>query len=276
MGKILVTGSSGFIGKKIIERLDKLKVIKDSNNSEHINLQNREQVMKLDSADTVIHLAGKTPQKKLKWSEYFDNNVIGTLNILEYCIQKKVKKIIYVSSYIYGNPKYFPINEDHPIDPHNAYTRSKYLAEQLCEFYAKNSDLNVIILRPFNIFGKTLPNGFLISNLLKSIESNEKVTIVNKYSKRDFLHIDDFVDVILKIKDYDFKFEVFNVGSGKSYSFNEVIKEIEKISLKKLNLQYKQNEEDFIKEIRADISKLSNKIKWNPKISFNEGLQKSK
>ena len=276
MGKILVTGSSGFIGKKIIERLDKLKVITDSNNSEHINLQNREQVMKLDSADTVIHLAGKTPQKKLKWSEYFDNNVIGTLNILEYCIQKKVKKIIYVSSYIYGNPKYFPINEDHPIDPHNAYTRSKYLAEQLCEFYAKNSDLNVIILRPFNIFGKTLPNGFLISNLLKSIESNEKVTIVNKYSKRDFLHIDDFVDVILKIKDYDFKFEVFNVGSGKSYSFNEVIEEIEKISLKKLNLQYKQNEEDVIKEIRADISKLSNKIKWNPKISFNEGLQKSK
>ena len=276
MGKILVTGSSGFIGKKIIERLDKLKVITDSNNSEHINLQNREQVMKLDSADTVIHLAGKTPQKKLKWSEYFDNNVIGTLNILEYCIQKKVKKIIYVSSYIYGNPKYFPINEDHPIDPHNAYTRSKYLAEQLCEFYAKNSDLNVIILRPFNIFGKTLPNGFLISNLLKSIETNEKITIVNKDSKRDFLHIDDFVDLILKIKDYDFKFEIFNVGSGKSYSFNEVIEKIEEIALKKLNLQYEENKENFIEEITADISKLGNKIKWNPKISFDEGLQKSK
>jgi len=276
MGKILVTGSSGFIGKKIIERLDKLKVITDSNNSEHINLQNREQVMKLDSADTVIHLAGKTPQKKLKWSEYFDNNVIGTLNILEYCIQKKVKKIIYVSSYIYGNPKYFPINEDHPIDPHNAYTRSKYLAEQLCEFYAKNSDLNVIILRPFNIFGKTLPNGFLISNLLKSIETNEKITIVNKDSKRDFLHIDDFVDLILKIKDYDFKFEIFNVGSGKSYSFNEVIEKIEEIALKKLNLQYEENKENVIREITADISKLNNKIKWNPKISFDEGLQKSK
>ena len=275
MVKILVTGSRGFIGKQVVNRLKKSEVITDSINSKRIDLKNIEEVMRLDTSDIVIHLGGKT-MKGLDWNEYFNNNVLGTLNILEYCITKKIKKIIFVSSYVYGNPKYTPINEEHPIDPHNAYTKSKYLAEQLCEFYAKNSELNVTILRPFNIFGKTLPNGFLISNLLKSIESNKKVTIVNKYSKRDFLHIDDFVDVILKIKDYDFKFEVFNVGSGKSYSFNEVIEEIEKISLKKLNLQYKQNEEDVIKEIRADISKLSNKIKWNPKISFNEGLQKSK
>ncbi len=231
--------------------------------------------MRLNTSDEVIHLGGKT-MKGLDWNEYFNNNVLGTLNVLEYCIKKKVKKMIFVSSYVYGNPKYSPINEEHPIDPHNAYTKSKYLAEQLCEFYAKNSDLDVIILRPFNIFGKTLPNGFLISNLLKSIETNEKLTIVNKDSKRDFLHIDDFVDVILKIKDCDFKFEVFNVGSGKSYSFNEVIEKIEKILLRKLNLQYEEDSENFIEEITADISKLNNEIKWNPKMSFDDGLQKSK
>jgi nucleoside-diphosphate-sugar epimerase len=275
MTKVLVTGSKGFIGKQVVKRLKKSDVITDSIDSKRIDLKNIEEVMKLDASDVVIHLGGKT-MKGLDWNEYFNNNVLGTLNVLEYCVKKKIKKIIFVSSYVYGNPKYSPINEEHPIDPHNAYTKSKYLAEQLCEFYAKNSDLNVIILRPFNIFGKTLPNGFLISNLLKSIETNEKVTIVNRDSKRDFLYIDDFVDVILKIKDYDFKFEVFNVGSGKSYSFNQVIKEIEKSSLKKLNLQYEQNKENFIGKITADISKLNNKIKWNPKISFDKGLQKSK
>ncbi len=275
MTKILVTGSRGFIGKQVVKRLKKSEVMIDSIGSKRIDLKNIEEVMKLNTSDVVIHLGGKT-MKGLDWNEYFNNNVLGTLNILEYCIKKKIKKIIFVSSYVYGNPKYSPINEEHPIDPHNAYTRSKYLAEQLCEFYAKNSDLNVIVLRPFNIFGKTLPNGFLISNLLKSIETNEKITIVNKDSKRDFLHINDFVDVILKIKDYDFKFEVFNVGSGKSYSFDNVIEKIEKISLRKLNLEYKENEENFIEEITADISKLHNKIKWNPKISFDEGLQKSK
>ena len=275
MTKVLVTGSRGFIGKQVIKRLKKSEILTDLIDSKRIDLKNIEEVMKLNASDVVIHLGGKTT-KGLEWDEYFNNNVLGTLNILEYCITKKIKKMIFVSSYVYGKPKYLPIDEEHPIDPHNAYTKSKYLAEQLCEFYAKNSDLNIIILRPFNIFGKTLPDGFLISNLLKSIQTNEKITIVNKDSKRDFLHIDDFVDIILKIKDYNFKFEVFNVGSGKSYSFNEVIKKIEKSSFKKLNLQYEENKESFIGEITADISKLNNKIKWVSKISFDEGLQKSK
>ena len=274
MGKILVTGSSGFIGKKIVKRLDKLKVITDSNNSERIDLQNKEQVMKLDSADIVIHLGGKTPQNELKWSEYFDNNVIGTLNVLEYCIQKKVKKMIYVSSYVYGDPKYCPIDENHPINPHNAYTESKYLGERLCEFYCNRSDLNLIILRPFNIFGESMREGFLITNLINSVKTGEKLTIVNKNSKRDFLHVDDFVDLIVKLIDYDFKFEVFNVGAGISYSFEDIIKKIERMTSQKINADYEENKEIFIDEITSDISKIKNKTNWQPRIKFDEGLEK--
>ena len=274
MGKILVTGSSGFIGKKIIKKLDKFKIIADSNDSERIDLQNREQVMKLDSAETVIHLGGKTPQDELKWSEYFDNNVIGTLNILEYCVQKKVKKLIYISSYVYGNPKYCPVDENHPINPHNAYTESKYLGERLCEFYCNRSDLNLIILRPFNIFGESMREGFLITNLVDSVKTGKKVTIINKNSKRDFLHVDDFVDLIVKLIDCDFKFEVFNVGSGISYSFEEIVKKIERITSQKINADYKENKEIFIDEITSDISKIKNKINWQPKIKFDEGLEK--
>ena len=274
MGKILVTGSSGFIGKKIVKRLDKSKVITDSNNSERIDLQNKEQVMKLDSADIVIHLGGKTPQNELKWSEYFDNNVIGTLNVLEYCIQKKVKKMIYVSSYVYGDPKYCPIDENHPINPHNAYTESKYLGERLCEFYCNRSDLNLIILRPFNIFGESMREGFLITNLINSVKTGKKLTIVNKNSKRDFLHVDDFVDLIVKLIDYDFKFEVFNVGAGISYSFEDIIKKIERMISQKINADYEENKEIFIDEITSDISKIKNKTNWQPRIKFDEGLEK--
>lgn len=274
MDKILVTGSSGFIGKKIVKKLDKFEIITDSNDSEHIDLQNREQVMKLDSADIVIHLGGKTPQNELKWSEYFDNNVIGTLNVLEYCIQKKVKKMIYVSSYVYGNPKYCPVDENHSISPHNAYTESKYIGERLCEFYCNRSDLNLIILRPFNIFGESMKEGFLITNLINSVKTGKKVTIVNKNSKRDFLHVDDFVDLIAKLIDHNFKFEVFNVGAGKSYSFEEIIKKIEKITSQKINADYEENEGIFIDDITSDISKIKNKIDWQPKIKFDEGLEK--
>jgi len=274
MNSILVTGSSGFIGRKVVERLPKLGVITDYDNSIRVNLENIEEVMKINSADTVIHLAGKTPKKELKWNDYFSNNISSTSNILEYCVKKNVKKLIYVSNYIYGNPKYSPIDENHPINPHNAYSESKYLAERLCKFYCHKTNLNLIILRPFNIYGESMNEGFLLSNLINSVKTNEKVTIINKDSRRDLLHVDDFVDLILKIKDYNCKFEIFNVGTGISSSFNEIIEKIEKITLKKLDLEYLEDKKIFIEDIKADITKIKEKLDWKPRVGIEEGLQR--
>jgi len=274
MNSILVTGSSGFIGKKIIGKLSKSLVITDTINSKRIDLRNINEVLKIDSADIVIHLGGKTPSKKLKSHDYFENNVFGTLNILEYCITKKVKKLIYVSSYVYGNPENSIVDENHPVNPHNSYSESKLLGEQLCKLYCDKSDLKVIILRPFNIFGKSMNDGFLLTNLINAIKTKEKITIINRNSKRDFLYIDDFIDLILKVTDYDSKFEIFNVGTGVSFSFDEIIKKIEKMTLKKINLEYLKDEKIFIKDIRADISKIKKQLNWEPKIKFDDGLKK--
>jgi nucleoside-diphosphate-sugar epimerase len=274
MNSILVTGSSGFIGRKVVEKLPKLGVITDYDNSIRVNLENIEEVMKINSADTVIHLAGKTPKKELKWNDYFSNNISSTSNILEYCVKKNVKKLIYVSNYIYGNPKYSPIDENHPINPHNAYSESKYLAERLCKFYCDKTNLNLIILRPFNIYGESMNEGFLLSNLINSVKTNEKLTIINKDSRRDLLHVDDFVDLILKIKDYNCKFEIFNVGTGISSSFNEIIEKIEKITLKKLDLEYLEDKKIFIEDIKADITKIKEKLDWKPRVGIEEGLQR--
>ena len=115
---------------------------------------------------------------------------------------------------------------------------------------------------------------YLISNLIKSINTKETVTITNRTSKRDFLYIDDFIDLILKIKDYDFKYEVFNVGSGISYSFDEVIEIIEKNTLKKLNIKYENDDQSYIQDIIADNSKITKILNWKPKLTFEEGLQK--
>lgn len=274
MNSILVTGSFGFIGGEIVKKLPKSIVLTDSHNSKKIDLRNIDEVLKIDSADTVIHLAGKTPSDKLNEKDYFDNNISTTLNILEYCIIKKVKKLIYVSSYVYGNPKNCPINESHPINPHNAYSKSKFFGEQLCKSYCDKSDLNVIILRPFNIFGKSMNEGFLLTNLINAIKTGKKITIINKNSKRDFLYIDDFVELILKIIDYDTKFEIFNVGTGISFSFDEIIEKIENITSKKLNLEYLENKKIFIADIKADISKIKKKLNWEPRVGIDEGLKK--
>jgi len=273
MTKILVTGHEGVIASNLIKKLTNCEIIIDSINGKRIDLQNNEEVMKIEPVDTVIHLGGKT-EKGLEWKEYFENNVIGTLNILKYCIKKNIKKIIFVSSYVYGNPKYSPIDEQHQISPHNLYTKSKFLAEELCKIYSEKYKLNVIILRPFNIFARSMNKNYLISNLIESINTKKTVTITNRTSKRDFLYIDDFIELILKIKDYDFKYEIFNVGSGISYSFDEVIEIIEKNTSKKLNLEYKNDDQSYIQNITADNSKITKILDWKPELTFEEGLQK--
>ena len=135
-------------------------------------------------------------------------------------------------------------------------------------------DLNVTVLRPFNIFTGSINKNNLISNLISSIDSKKRITIINKNSKRDFLHIDDFTEIILKIKDIDFKFEVFNVGSGISFSFEQIIEIIEKNTLTQLNLEYKKKDESFIQDIKSDNSKIEKLLNWKPKITLEEGLQK--
>ena len=274
MKKILVTGSSGFIGKELIKKTSDLKIITDSTNGEKIDLLNKNDVMKIESADIVIHLASKTPLKELDDLEYFRNNLIITTNVLEYCIKKKIKKLIYISSYVYGNPEYFPIDENHPINPHNAYTESKYIGERLCKFFSENSKLNVIILRPFNIFGESMKDGYFLSNIINSSKTNEKIKILNKNSKRDFLHVNDFVNAILRAIDYECKFEIFNVGSGESFSFEEIISKIENFLNIKLNIDYNDDKKQSIQEIEADITKIKNSLNWKPKRKFEEELLK--
>jgi UDP-glucose 4-epimerase len=117
-------------------------------------------------------------------------------------------------------------------------------------------------------------DGFLLTNLANAIKTRKKITIINKNSKRDFLHIDDFVECVLKAIDYDTKFDIFNVGTGISFSFDEIIEKIEFYTSKKINLEFFDDQKIFIEDIKADISKIRKKINWIPKVKFDEGLKK--
>ena len=271
---ILITGSSGFIGSHLIKKISKYNTPIEKSGKK-IDIRDREKVLKLKRVNTVIHLAGKTPYaKKLSDGEIFEHNILGTLNILEYCVVKKVEKLIFVSSYVYGNPKYNPIDEKHIVQPHNTYAKSKYLAEELCKMYEKKFGIKVIILRPCNLFGDFQKKGFLISNIIESIKNNSSILITNKNNKRDYLLIDDFINVILKMIDFDSKFEVFNIGSGKSYSFERIIQIFEKKSGRKIKRENKVSKKNNISKIQADISKISKKTGWHPKYNFEEGVEK--
>jgi len=106
-----------------------------------------------------------------------------------------------------------------------------------------------------------------------AIRNEKNITITNKESKRDYLHIDDFANLILKILNNDSKFEIFNVGTGISHSFFDVVKHIEDITHKKFNIKYNENQKTYINEITADITKIRNETGWQPQLTLEEGLR---
>ena len=106
-------------------------------------------------------------------------------------------------------------------------------------------------------------------------KKNEVVEINGDGSqKRDFLFIDDLIDAIIKLIDYKCKFEIFNIGSGKSYSFENVVQLFEKENKKKIKRKYKISKKNSIPKIQADISKIKKEIKWSPKYTLVEGIKK--
>jgi UDP-glucose 4-epimerase len=276
--KILVTGHAGFIGSHIVKKLESKGTVLTGGkkNEPFLNVLEKSQLSRLAEVDTVIHLAAKTsiPNSLSNPYDTYYTNVVGTLNILDYAIKKKIKNIIYVSTYVYGHPKYIPINENHPLRPHSPYNKSKLISEKLCKFYSEDYALNIVTLRPFYIYGPSHNSSFVSSSIRKVI-NNEKVILSSKNTRRDFLFIDDFINLIDKILiNFPKGYHVYNVGYGKSYSLEDILRVIESITNKKIDIQYDSSfrPNDIVESV-ANIDKVMRKFKWRPTIDIEEGLR---
>lgn len=277
-GIILITGSSGFIGKHLTERLDSMQLSYiECDLKTGIDLLDLDSLMKLPKVDFVIHLAAvlSVVNSFDNPYEYYYNNYLSTLNILEYCRLKKVDKIVYAGSYVYGIPKYLPVDEKHPVDISNPYGRSKLFAEQLITAYCKDYDVNGVILRNFNIFGKGQNPLFLIPALIEQLFSESKYIEVSDLSpKRDFIYIRDFIEILLRSLRLEINnYEIFNVGTGIAYSVEQVIDVLFKVSGKRkkviCNSKIRKNE---IPCTIADNSKIKKALRWEPKYTLENGM----
>jgi UDP-glucose 4-epimerase len=275
--KILLTGHTGFIGTNLINKFSPRYSFVTLNpvNQARINILNKEELNGLETVDAIIHLAAKTSISNsiANPHEVYYTNIVGTLNILDYAVNKEVKRIINISTFVYGNSKYLPIDEVHPVDPHTPYNKSKIISEKLCEYYSKDNGLNIVTLRPFNIYGPKQKSSF-ISIAIQQMLRHETVKLSKHDTRRDFLFVDDFLDLIAKIlNDFPQGYNVYNVGYGKSYSLENVVKILETITNNKVNIEYDQNIRlNDITEIVADIDKVKKRFNWEPKTSLNEGL----
>lgn len=241
--RIAITGASGFIGSKLAITLSEMgiAVIKLSRKN-GVDLNNYDNLNSIEKCDVIIHLAAlnSVVESFNKPYYYFDVNYRLTLNALELA-RRWSAKFVFVSSYLYGEPKYLPIDEDHPISPHNPYAESKYLCEELCRTYHRQFNVKSIILRPFNVYGPGQPSNLIISEILNKIERNEKVIeLMDKRPRRDYIHVEDIVRCIIQAVFYDSKaLEIFNLGTGQSTSVEELVEIIQKYSSKKIQVLFR-------------------------------------
>lgn len=277
MNSILVTGSTGFIGTHLLKTLNKRNdfVYSASRNDGDISLT--QTWNSFPDCDIVIHLAGKSfvPDSWTDVYGYSQTNLLSTIAALEYCKNKNAR-LIFLSSYLYGNPVSLPISENAPLIIQNPYALTKKWAEESCEFYSNNYNIPVTIIRPFNVYGPGQSSSFLLPQIINQIKSKKEIKLKDLTPKRDYIYITDLINAIIKAIDTNLGFELFNIGSGVSYSVEEIVSIIQKI----FGLNLPVLSEDTIRkgEIMntiADISKANQILNWAPTYSIYDGLKET-
>jgi len=294
--KILVTGGKGYIGAITAQELIKNNhqvVIYDKKSGQEIqDTKLLEKVIKEEKIEAVMHFAafiemGESMEQPAK---YFDNNLVGSQHLFHTMVNTGVKYLIFSSSAgVYGNPLRIPIKEDDRKLPENPYGQSKWMTEQLLEFYDRTDDIKSISLRYFNACGATehsgenhQPESHLIPNVIKAIlENKEFILFGNDYPTKDGTCIRDYIHVLDLTKAHilalealvsGHKSDVYNVGTGRGYSNLEVIKMAEKVSGKKLKVKVAPRRPGDANKLVADSTKIQKDLGWRPKYSDLETI----
>lgn len=271
--KIVVTGSRGFVGEYLIKSLrqEKHTVIEIDSILGH-DITSWECVKNFKDFDILFHLAARSfvPDSYTYPRDFYYVNITGTINALELCRLNNAK-MIYVSSYVYGIPDYLPIDENHVRKAFNPYSRTKNICEDICKDYHEEFNVPVTILRPFNIFGKGQRGNFLIPLVLNQLQS-EKIVLNDPRPKRDYIHINDVIASFSKSLGLQ-GFNILNIGCGKSYSIEEIVKIIVKLSGEKIDVKYLHSyRAEEVLDTIADIRLAAKVLNWTPEISLEEGL----
>lgn len=294
--RVLITGGCGFIGSHLVDRLlkdgHKVRVLDNFSTGRMENLEQsidnwRLIVKDVDVSDYqtirpfftgvewVFHLAGLADivpsiQEPLK---YHKANVDGTIAALEAARLNGVKRFIYTaSSTCYGIPDKYPTPETAPIRAMFPYALTKYLGEELVLHWNKIYGLPCVSLRSFNVYGPRSRTsgayGAVFGVFLAQKLAGKPFTVVGDGTQtRDFTFVSDIVDALIQVAESQIEGEIFNVGSGDTYSVNRLV---ELLGGEVIYIPKRPGEPDCT---FADISKISKALGWKPKVSLEDGVR---
>ncbi|PDT22637.1 NAD-dependent epimerase/dehydratase family protein [Rhizobium hidalgonense] len=270
----IVTGAGGFLGKRLVERLIQAGIDVLALDRTHGDIGEERLWQELPAARTLFHLAGRTfvPDSWTQGPSFMAANVLGTQHALTWCKRHKAK-LVFASAYVYGVPERLPIHESDPVKPNNPYALSKHLAEQLCEFAATYEQIPVVVLRLFNIYGAGQRPEFLIPTLLDQIRAKKEIQVLDLSPRRDYVFVADVLSAFTKAMDVAEGYHCINIGSGKSYSVQEIIDILQKAAGTDLpvvsSCAVRRNE---IPDVRADIERARAVLGWWPEWDLPAGI----
>jgi UDP-glucuronate 4-epimerase len=305
----LITGGAGFIGSSLIDNLLQYnpekailnidnfdpfyaREIKKDNISKHLAFPNYQfleldinkgevlqQAVKDIELDCIVHLAAKAGVRPSIQNpeDYFQTNVMGTLNLLELAKAKGVKKFVFASSSsVYGkNPNVPWREEDLNLEPISPYAASKIAAEKVCQTYAHLYDLDIAALRFFTVYGPKQRPDLAIHKFFKLAMDNKPIPFYGDGStRRDYTFVDDIVQGIKGAMSYQGKgFEVFNLGNHQTVSLKELVDAIGEVLGKELILDKQPKQIGDVDQTYADIEKAMEKLNYNPQTKLETGLR---
>lgn len=303
MNKYLVTGGAGFIGSHIagelVQKGHSVRIIDNFSTGKRENISSFLDKVELVEADIrefkacrkavegmdfVLHQAALTSvplsiEEPLLTNEI---NITGTLNLLLASRAAKIQRLVFASSAaVYGEDPRLPKTENMEALPISPYALSKRVGELYCRLFSRLYGLSTVCLRYFNIFGPRQDRfsqyASVVPNFIGKMLKEKKPTVFGDGEQsRDFLYVSNVVDAnILASKAGEGSGEVFNIAGGEKTTVNSLIEELNKVLQKEIKPSYEDPRPGDIKHSYADISKARKMLKYEPKVSFSEGLSET-
>jgi UDP-glucose 4-epimerase len=309
---VLVTGSDGFIGSHVVERLiaDGARVrafcLYNSNGStgwldesgpfrravrdgqaEVVlgDIRDPEHVAaSVEGADVVLHLAAliAIPFSYVAPRSYVETNVIGTLNVLEAVRRHGTPRMVNTStSEVYGTPEEVPITEGHPLRGQSPYSATKISADKMCESYALSFETPVTVLRPFNTFGPRQSTRAVIPTVLSQLLAGARELRLGDLSpKRDFTYVADTADGFVRAALADVApGTVIQLGTGRTESIGDIVDLCRKVTGNDAEVVTEAERVrpagSEVQVLLSDPSRAHELLGWAPMVSLEEGLART-
>lgn len=297
--KTLVTGGAGFLGSHLCDYLlknDHYVICMDnlvtgsSDNLKHINSDKfifiKHDITKYieieEDLDFIFHFA--SPASPVDYLRYpiktLKVGALGTHNVLGLAKAKKARILLASTSEVYGDPKVHPQNEDYwgnvnPVGPRGVYDEAKRFAEAMTMAYHKKHNIETRIARIFNTYGIRMrkDDGRVIPTFVNQALKGEDITVFGDGNQtRSFCHFSDMIEGIYKLMMSDYILPI-NLGDPDEMTILELAKYIKKITNSKSKIVFHPLPENDPKTRKPDISRAKKILEWEPKISFEKGME---